>query len=125
MPPPLTWHIFQIIVDVLSPIVSICHFNQCEGHWLLSDVLTFAISICLKLKKKIENLVSFENFMEEESIAAFESGFLAFNIKKKVVLFKILFKNKYEENKAHNMFSLMLYLWFKNLCLMSSFIDLE
>jgi hypothetical protein len=67
--------------------VSICLFNQCEGHWLLSDVLNFAISICLKLKKEFEILVSFDNFMEEESIVAFELGFLALNIKKKIVLF--------------------------------------
>jgi len=32
MPPLLTWHIFQIIVDCLSPIVSTCVFNQSCGH---------------------------------------------------------------------------------------------
>jgi hypothetical protein len=37
MPPPLTWHIFQIIVDVLSHVMSTCVFNQSKGHWLLSD----------------------------------------------------------------------------------------
>jgi len=35
MPPPLTWYISQIIVDVFSPIVSTCVFNQSKGHWLL------------------------------------------------------------------------------------------
>ncbi len=86
MPPPLTWHIFKIIVDVLSPILYTCVFNQYEVHWLLSVVLQFAISICLKLKE-FEILVSFDNFMEEESIVVFELGFLALNIKKKFVLF--------------------------------------
>jgi hypothetical protein len=86
MPPPLTWHIFQIIVDVLSPILSTRVFNQYEVHWLLSVVLHFAISICLKLKE-FEILVSFDNFMEKESIVVFELGFLALNIKKKFVLF--------------------------------------
>jgi hypothetical protein len=28
MPPPLTWHIFQIVVDYLSPIIFACVFNQ-------------------------------------------------------------------------------------------------
>jgi hypothetical protein len=52
MPPPLTRHIKKIIVDVLSPIVSTCVFNQYKGHWLLSDVLHSTISICLKLNLK-------------------------------------------------------------------------
>jgi hypothetical protein len=53
----------------------------------LSDVLNFVISICLKLIKEFEIFVSFDNFMEEESIATFDLGFLALNIKKKIVLF--------------------------------------
>jgi hypothetical protein len=32
VPPPLTWHISQIVVDCLSPIVSTCVFNQSHGH---------------------------------------------------------------------------------------------
>jgi hypothetical protein len=36
----------------------------------------------LKLKKEIRTLVSFDTFMEEESIIALELGFLAFNIRK-------------------------------------------
>jgi hypothetical protein len=32
MPPPLTWHISQIVVDCLSPIVSTCVINQSHGH---------------------------------------------------------------------------------------------
>jgi hypothetical protein len=43
-------HISQIIVDVLSPVVFACVFNECKSHLLLSDVLNSAISICLKLK---------------------------------------------------------------------------
>jgi hypothetical protein len=45
----LTWYIFQVIVNGLSPIVSTYVFNQSKGHWLLSDVLDSTISICLKL----------------------------------------------------------------------------
>jgi hypothetical protein len=38
VPAPLTRHISQIIVDVLSPIMYACVFNQSKGHWMLSDV---------------------------------------------------------------------------------------
>ncbi len=72
---PLTWHIYQIIVDVHSPIVFTCVLNQFKGHWLLSDALNSTIFICLKLKKKNWNFKFFNNFMEEESIVVFELGF--------------------------------------------------
>jgi hypothetical protein len=52
VPPPSTWHISQIIVDVLSPIMYACLFNQSKFHWLLSDVLNFAISICFQLSEQ-------------------------------------------------------------------------
>ncbi len=75
VPPLLTWHISQIIVDVLSPIVSTCVLNQSRGHWLLGDVLNYAIYICLKLKGKTIISVSFDNFMEEEpNIVVVELG---------------------------------------------------
>jgi hypothetical protein len=75
MPSLLTWHIFQIIVDVLSPIVSTCVLNQSRGHWLLSDVLDYAIYICLKLRGKTIISVSIHNFMEEEpNIVIIELG---------------------------------------------------
>ncbi len=45
VPPPLTWHIFQIIVDVLSSIVSVCVLNQSCGHWLLFDALNVTITL--------------------------------------------------------------------------------
>jgi len=87
MPPPLTRHISQIIVDVISLIVSICVLNQSKGHWLqLNDALNFNISICLKLKEET-NLVSFDNFMERGFIITLELVFLNSNIKKKLVVF--------------------------------------
>jgi hypothetical protein len=42
---------------------------------MLNDASSFAIFICLKLKKKIGISSSFNNFMEEESIIVFELGF--------------------------------------------------
>jgi len=84
MPPPLTWHISQIIVDVFSPIVCTCVFNQFKGSWLLSDSLNFTISICLKLIKESRISISFDNVMENESIVALKLDFLSSNIKKEI-----------------------------------------
>jgi hypothetical protein len=42
---------------------------------LLSDALNFAIYIYSKLRKEIGISVSFDNFMDEESIVAFEKFF--------------------------------------------------
>ncbi len=42
MPPPLTWHISQTIVDCFFPIVNAYVLDQFHGHWLLSDALHFA-----------------------------------------------------------------------------------
>jgi len=39
LPPLLTWHIFQIIVDCLSHVVNACVLNQSNNHWLLDYVL--------------------------------------------------------------------------------------
>jgi hypothetical protein len=33
VPPLLTWHVTQIIVDVLSPIVIMCVLNQSHEHY--------------------------------------------------------------------------------------------
>jgi len=43
MLPPLTWQIFQIVVDYFSLLVSTCVLNHSHAHWLLNDVLHFAI----------------------------------------------------------------------------------
>jgi hypothetical protein len=95
MPPPLTWHIFQIIVDVLSLVVSTCVFNQSKGHWLLSDSLNSTISICFKLIKEFGISISFDNVMEDESIIALELNFLSSNIKKEVcVVLDFIFLEK-------------------------------
>ncbi len=61
VPPPLTWHICQIVVDYFSPIIIACVLNQFKGHWLLSDALHSTISISLKLKNEPENGIIFSN----------------------------------------------------------------
>jgi hypothetical protein len=51
VPPPLTWHIYQIVVDCFSLVVIACVLNQSRGHWLLSDAFHSTISMNLKLKE--------------------------------------------------------------------------
>jgi hypothetical protein len=51
----LTWHICQIIhVGCLSLVMSACVLNQSQSDWLLSDLLYFIITMCLKLKGEVE-----------------------------------------------------------------------
>jgi hypothetical protein len=84
MAPPLMWHIFQIFVDYLFPIVIAYVLNQSRGHWLFNDVLHFAISLNLKLKEDNQVLFSFESLMEDEYILVNEFVLLVFNIRKDV-----------------------------------------
>jgi hypothetical protein len=39
VPPPLTLHIYQIIVDSFGPIVFAYIQNRSRHHWLLNDAL--------------------------------------------------------------------------------------
>jgi hypothetical protein len=106
MPPPLTWHICQIIVNSFSLIVTTCALNQSRGHWMLIYALNFAISISLKLKVKPKNAPSFQTSMEKDSSVALELICLTSNIKKKVYMvldYFLSFLKKYGKN-AHNMF---------------------
>jgi hypothetical protein len=75
MPPPLTWHIFQIIVDVFSLVMFGYVLNQFKCHWLLNDALNYAIFIYWKLKDEFRISSSFDNFMEKESIVVHVLGF--------------------------------------------------
>jgi hypothetical protein len=108
MPPLLIWHIYQILVDCLCPIVFVYVFNQSHGHWLLSDVLHSIISMSLRLKEENKIILSFESLMEDDSIIFNELSLLAFNTRREVinVLDSFLsFLKKYENRKVHNMIS--------------------
>jgi hypothetical protein len=48
---PLTWHIFQIIVDVLFLVVSAYVLNQFHGHYLFFNALNMS-TIIMNLKFK-------------------------------------------------------------------------
>jgi hypothetical protein len=62
--PHLIWHRSQIIVNILSPIVTIYILNQSRGHWFLSDALQIAISMSLKLKEEMNNLLVLDVLVE-------------------------------------------------------------
>jgi hypothetical protein len=83
VPPPLTSHICQIVIDCFFFVVTTCILNQFEGHWLLSDAFHFAISMSLKLREETKNAPSFQTLMEEDLGATFELICLASNIRKK------------------------------------------
>jgi nitrogen fixation protein FixH len=65
VPPPLTWHIFHIIVDFFGLIMSTCILNQCKGHWLFSATLNSTIFMSLKFNDEID-FATFANLMEED-----------------------------------------------------------
>jgi hypothetical protein len=61
---------------------------------LLSDALNFAICNCLKLREKTRISISFDNFIEKESIVTLELGFLASNIMVFYLFFLFFEKNE-------------------------------
>jgi hypothetical protein len=90
IPPPLTWHIYQIIIDYFGSIVSSCILNQSKGHWLLSDALNLIIFMSLKFKDKFD-FATFDNLMEEDANVVYEFSCLASNVKRMLLEFSILF----------------------------------
>jgi hypothetical protein len=66
IPPSLTWHIYQIVVNCLSPIVTTCVLNQSRRHWLLNDDLHSTISMSLKLREEPKSAPSFQTLMEKD-----------------------------------------------------------
>jgi hypothetical protein len=127
VPPPLTLHICQIIVDSFGPIMFAYILNQSRGHWLLNHVINFTISMSLKFRDEID-YATFDNFMEGDGNVIYELSCLASSIKKEVVQVLdsfISFLKKHEKKKSHNMFYLMLDPKFKIFHLVFSFSDHE
>jgi hypothetical protein len=78
-----------------------------------------------KLKEDVGIVQNLDQFMDNDFAITLELSLFVFNIKKEVcgVLdYFLSFLKKYEEKKAHNMFSLMLNPQFKSLHLVSSFV---
>ncbi len=86
----MTWHIYQIVLDCLSPIVITYVLNQYKGHWLLSDAIHSAIFMSLKLKEP-KNAPSFQILMEKDFGMALEFICLASTIKKEAELWSFTY----------------------------------
>ncbi len=124
IPRLLTWHIFKINVDSLSPIMIACVLNQFKSHQLLFDASQSTLTMCLKFCEEIINPFTPITLINDDYGIAFGLSLFASNIKREVcgVLDSFLsFLIKFEERKAHNMLSLMLDTRFKNLRIVSYF----
>ncbi len=64
--PFFTWHISKTIIDYLFLIVITCVLNQSNGHWLLSDVLNFIITMSLKLKEEVRINLALDSLMDDD-----------------------------------------------------------
>jgi uncharacterized membrane protein len=81
VPLPLIWDVLKIVVDILSPIVSACVFNQSCWHWLSYDALHVAITMALKLKE-FKMTPSMANLMEDDMSMALEVSMFVFSVRK-------------------------------------------
>ncbi len=79
MHPPLTWHIFLILMDFIFLLRQLCVLNQACGQWLLSDALDFTISLSLKLKHE-ENYSALVENENDDSIINIELRLFIYNI---------------------------------------------
>ncbi len=106
----LTLHIFKIIVDSFSPIVSAYVLNQSSDNWLFINTLQFAITMCLKFKENITNLPIHVCLLGDVSKVILECVLLPSNIKRSslwsFIIFPFFSKNMKKE-KVHNMLSIM------------------
>jgi hypothetical protein len=66
VPPPPIWHVAQIVVDVLSLVVTTCVLNQSHEHWLSSDALHSTITMNTKIIEELQNPLSFDNIIDED-----------------------------------------------------------
>ncbi len=126
--PPLTWHISQIIIDVLSSIINVCVLNQYHWHWLLFYALNATITMSLKFKEDFGISFNLQDLIVDYSHVVLKLLLFASNIKREVCgvlrCFLWFFKT-YEEDKTYNMLSFMLDPRFKNLRMVSYVIGWE
>ncbi len=109
VPSLLTVYVSQIIIDIISPIVNACVFNQYRGHWLFFNALHAKIT--MELKEQLKMTPFMVNLIEDGMAMVLELFMFAFYTKKQVcdVLDGFLwFPTKYEKKKTHNMLILIL-----------------
>ncbi len=85
VPPLLTWHISQIIIDVLFPILSICVLYKSYGHQLLFNALHVTITMTLKFKEEFGIGTYVDNLMKNDYNVTLELWIFACNIKKETL----------------------------------------
>jgi hypothetical protein len=84
VPPIITWHICQTMVDCLSLVIIACVLNQSKDHRLLNDALNSAITMSSKSKEDVGIVQNFNQFMDDDFAIILELSLFAFNIKKEV-----------------------------------------
>jgi hypothetical protein len=123
VPSSLTWDVFQIFVDILSPIVNAFVFNQSCGHWLFYNMLHAITTMALKLKEEF-GMAPFMAIWWKMIWFGFKVVYVCFQYHKTCDCWDgfLLSQKKFEEKKACIMLFLMLDQIFKSLRLVSSFI---
>jgi hypothetical protein len=84
VPPPITWFIYQIIIDYLSLVIYTCILNQPVGHWLLSNALNSTITMNSKARDEMHLKLSFEFVMDDDTRVSLKLAIFASNIKSEV-----------------------------------------
>jgi hypothetical protein len=100
MPPPLIWHISQIIVDCISLLMYVYVLNQSCDHWLLTYASHSTLTMSFKLNKEVKTSPSTNNLMEDDSRLVIELALFSSNIKQKVCVvldYIISFFTNYEK----------------------------
>jgi len=83
MPPHLTWHISQIIVDCIYLLIYVYVLNQSYDHWLLTNASHFTLTMSFNLKEEVKISPFTNNLMEDDSRLVIELALFASNILKK------------------------------------------
>jgi hypothetical protein len=67
VPSPKTWAICDVVVKILSPIVTSYVLNQSCGHYLLGDALQFILTKACEFHDDVVNLVVPNNMIHLEA----------------------------------------------------------
>ncbi len=87
--------------------------NQSKGFWLLLDAFAYAFTLCILMKFKDSKIQNLNQPLEVQKLLKFK---LSMNTKVISVFPPFLaFSSSYINANAHNMFSIMLDLCFKNM----------
>lgn len=129
VPSPKTWAICDVVVKILSPIVTIYVLNQSCIHWLLGDALQFIITKACEFRDDVVNLVVLDSMGHLEA-NVFDAKVTKFTIHMKHQTLEVLwpflsFFNGFDKKRGYNMFALMLNLRFKNMWLVANYLRRE